>query len=46
MGSINIIFDSLEAFFAGRPLSMTQVAPTLEDAFIHLMQRSSDQFQG
>jgi ABC-2 type transport system ATP-binding protein len=38
--------SSLEAFLAGRPLSMTQVAPTLEDAFIHLMQRSSDQFQG
>jgi ABC-2 type transport system ATP-binding protein len=37
---------SLEAFVAGRPLKMTSVAASLEDAFIHLMQGSQDQFRG
>lgn len=37
---------SLEAFVAGRRLKMTSVAASLEDAFIHLMQGSQDQFRG
>ncbi|MCB1966283.1 ABC transporter ATP-binding protein [Accumulibacter sp.] len=38
--------SSLQAFIAGRSLSMTAVAPSLEDAFIRLMQASQDQFRG
>ena len=37
---------SLEAFVAGQPLKLKAVAPSLEDAFIHLMQSSQDQFAG
>ncbi|HRD67429.1 MAG TPA: ABC transporter ATP-binding protein [Candidatus Competibacter sp.] len=37
---------SLESFVAGQSLSMAAVAPSLEDAFIHLMQGSQDQFRG
>lgn len=37
---------SLEAFVAGRRLKMALVAASLEDAFIHLMQGSQDQFRG
>lgn len=37
---------SLEAFVAGKSLKMNAVAPSLEDAFIHLMQGSKDQFRG
>jgi len=37
---------SLEAFLQGTSLKMTAVAPSLEDAFIHMMQGSNDQFQG
>jgi ABC-2 type transport system ATP-binding protein len=37
---------SLEAFLQGTPLKMTAVSPTLEDAFIHMMQGNQDQFQG
>jgi ABC-2 type transport system ATP-binding protein len=37
---------SLETFVAGRPLKMTSVPASLEDAFIHLMQGSQDQFHG
>ncbi len=36
---------SLEAFLQGTSLKMTAVAPSLEDAFIHMMQGSRDQFQ-
>jgi ABC-2 type transport system ATP-binding protein len=37
---------SLETFTAGRPLVLKVVEPSLEDAFIHLMQDSQDQFRG
>ena len=37
---------SLEAFLATTPLKMTAVSPSLEDAFIHMMQGNPDQFQG
>jgi ABC-2 type transport system ATP-binding protein len=37
---------SLEAFVGGRSLSMTSVPASLEDAFIHLIQGSRDQFRG
>lgn len=37
---------SLEAFVAGRPLVLKAVEPSLEDAFIHLMQDSQDPFRG
>jgi ABC-2 type transport system ATP-binding protein len=37
---------SLEAFVRDKPLSLTPVQPSLEDAFIHLMQGSHDQFGG
>ncbi len=36
---------SLAGFLRGRALTMTAVAPTLEDAFIHLMQGSEDPFK-
>jgi len=36
---------SLEAFATGKSLAVTAVAPSLEDAFIHLMQGSQDQFR-
>lgn len=36
---------SLEKFVAGTALKLTPVAPTLEDAFIHLMQSSRDPFR-
>lgn len=36
---------SLEVFAAGNALKMSSVEPTLEDAFIHLMQGSQDQFR-
>jgi ABC-2 type transport system ATP-binding protein len=38
--------SSLESFVAGKPLSMETVTSSLEDAFIHLMQGSQDQFRG
>ena len=38
--------SSLESFVAGKHLSMEAVTPSLEDAFIHLMQGSHDQFRG
>jgi len=38
--------SSLESFVAGKHLSMDAVTPSLEDAFIHLMQGSQDQFRG
>ncbi len=38
--------SSLDSFVAGKPLSMEAVIPSLEDAFIHLMQGSQDQFRG
>lgn len=37
---------SLAAFVTGRPLALKAVEPSLEDAFIHLMQDSQDQFRG
>ncbi|MGR8935903.1 MAG: ABC transporter ATP-binding protein [Gammaproteobacteria bacterium] len=37
---------SLEGFVQGKALRLTAVAPSLEDAFIHLMQSSHDPFQG
>jgi ABC-2 type transport system ATP-binding protein len=37
---------SLVAFATGKRLKLTAVAPSLEDAFIHLMQGSRDQFGG
>jgi ABC-2 type transport system ATP-binding protein len=37
---------SLEAFVQDKPLQLTPVQPSLEDAFIHLMQGSRDQFGG
>ena len=37
---------SLEAFVTHRPLTLKAVEPSLEDAFIHLMQDSQDQFRG
>ncbi|MBK8508657.1 MAG: ABC transporter ATP-binding protein [Candidatus Competibacteraceae bacterium] len=37
---------SLNAFVAGQPLTLKAVEPSLEDAFIHLMQDSQDQFRG
>ena len=37
---------SLEALLQGTPMKMVVVPATLEDAFIHLMQGSQDQFQG
>lgn len=37
---------SLASFLRDRPLTMSRVAPSLEDAFIDLMQGSQDQFQG
>ena len=36
----------LNALLNNRPVSVTRVAPSLEDAFIDLMQGSLDQFQG
>lgn len=36
----------LNALLNNRPVSVTRVAPSLEDAFIDLMQGSQDQFQG
>jgi ABC-2 type transport system ATP-binding protein len=36
---------SLENFLHSRAFKMTSVEPTLEDAFIHLMRSSTDQFQ-
>jgi ABC-2 type transport system ATP-binding protein len=36
---------SLDSFVAGKPLQMTAVASSLEDAFIHLMRGSQDQFR-
>jgi ABC-2 type transport system ATP-binding protein len=36
---------SLEAILQGTSLNMTAVTPTLEDAFIHMMQGNQDQFQ-
>ena len=38
--------SSLESFVADKALSMAAIAPSLEDAFIHLMQGSQDQFRG
>ncbi len=38
--------NSLEHFAAGQPLTLQAIAPSLEDAFIHLMQDSQDQFRG
>ena len=38
--------ESLTAFVVGKPLTLAAVAPSLEDAFIHLMQGSRDQFRG
>ena len=37
---------SLEAFLQSTSLNMAAVPPSLEDAFIHMMQNSQDQFQG
>jgi ABC-2 type transport system ATP-binding protein len=37
---------SLEGFVSGKCLALHAVAPSLEDAFIHLMQGRRDQFQG
>ena len=37
---------SLEDFLRTNSLTMTAIAPSLEDAFIHMMQGSQDQFQG
>jgi ABC-2 type transport system ATP-binding protein len=37
---------SLDGFLQGTPLKMAAVAPSLEDAFIHMMQASQDPFQG
>ncbi len=37
---------SLESFVTGQPLTLKAVEPSLEDAFIHLMQDSQDQFRG
>lgn len=37
---------SLEAFVTHRPLTLKAVEPSLEDAFIHLMQDSQDPFRG
>lgn len=37
---------SLESLVVGKSLSMAAVAPSLEDAFIHLMRGSQDQFRG
>jgi ABC-2 type transport system ATP-binding protein len=37
---------SLEDFLRATSLTMTAVPPSLEDAFIHMMQGSQDQFQG
>jgi len=37
---------SLTAFVARQPLTLKAVEPSLEDAFIHLMQDSQDQFRG
>ena len=36
----------LNALLNNRPVTVTRVAPSLEDAFIDLMQGSQDQFQG
>jgi ABC-2 type transport system ATP-binding protein len=38
--------NSLELFLQNKPLMMVSVAPSLEDAFIHLMKRSQDQLRG
>lgn len=38
--------SSLQRFAADRPLALQRVEPSLEDAFIHLMQDSQDQFRG
>ncbi len=37
---------SLQRFAADQPLALKLVEPSLEDAFIHLMQDSQDQFRG
>ncbi len=37
---------SLTGYVAGKPLRLSEVDTTLEDAFIHLMQGSQDQFGG
>jgi len=37
---------SLQDFLRSTSLTMTAVPPSLEDAFIHMMQGSQDQFQG
>jgi ABC-2 type transport system ATP-binding protein len=37
---------SLDSFVKGKPLSIQAVDASLEDAFIHLMQSSKDQFPG
>ena len=37
---------SLTDYLRDRPLTLSRVAPSLEDAFIDLMQGSQDQFQG
>ena len=37
---------TLKSHLQGTPLKMTPVPPSLEDAFIYLMQGSQDQFQG